>query len=350
MPGLPIGYATLLAGHGGAGKSGIALYMAACIASGRPFVGMPVQRRRVLYLSCEDREDVLHWRLSCICAHLDVDVASLRGWLEVLDLVGHDTILWRSDGRGSAGLTAAPGELAARMGEVDVLIVDGINDTFGGNENARSDVKQYVNALLALIPADRGALILIGHVAKASSAGAGTEGYSGSTAWHNAARARWYLRPETRADGAERTGALLLELQKANHGDAVSLRFKWDDAAHLFVGQPIEAASHFDRERQEATERAGILAAFKSCSETAPALVVPAAMTGPRTALHVLSARPELPISLRSGKASARRFWRHVEEMRQLLLIEESTYRRANRHIAVQLVLTPEGLRQCAPS
>src|SRR5262245_9999464 len=49
---LPCGYATLFAGHGGVGKSGIALHLAVCIAAGTPFFGMEVQARRVLYLSC----------------------------------------------------------------------------------------------------------------------------------------------------------------------------------------------------------------------------------------------------------------------------------------------------------
>jgi len=34
---LPVGYATLLAGHGGVGKSGIALHLAVCAAAGVPF-------------------------------------------------------------------------------------------------------------------------------------------------------------------------------------------------------------------------------------------------------------------------------------------------------------------------
>ncbi len=63
---LPCGYATL-AGHGGAGKSYIALYLAFCMAAGRDFFGVELDQRRVLYLSCEDRSDVLHWRLG---AHL----------------------------------------------------------------------------------------------------------------------------------------------------------------------------------------------------------------------------------------------------------------------------------------
>src|SRR5471032_2296252 len=91
---LPAGYATLLAGHGGVGKSAIALHLAVCIAAGLAFFGLNVSRRRVLYLSCEDRENVLHWRLSRICSHLAVNLASLRNWLNVVDLVGHGAVLW----------------------------------------------------------------------------------------------------------------------------------------------------------------------------------------------------------------------------------------------------------------
>jgi hypothetical protein len=65
---LPAGYATLLAGHGGVGKSAIALHLAVCIAKGCDFFGLPCAQRRVLYLSCEDRERILHWRLARICA------------------------------------------------------------------------------------------------------------------------------------------------------------------------------------------------------------------------------------------------------------------------------------------
>jgi len=64
---LPSGYATMIAGHGGAGKSSISLHLAAAIAQGRAWWGLSTSRRRVVYLSCEDRVDVIHWRLARIC-------------------------------------------------------------------------------------------------------------------------------------------------------------------------------------------------------------------------------------------------------------------------------------------
>lgn len=347
MEGVPCGYATGTFGHGGAGKSQIELLRAVCIAAGVPFCGLNIERRRVLFISCEDRADILHWRLTRICAHLGVNLAGLRGWLEIIDLVGRDSILFAPDPRTGHALTMAYGILAERMREYasEVLVLDGITDTFGGNENARGDVKHFVNMLLALIPADTGALILIGHVNKATAGGGDGEGYSGSTAWHNSARARWYLYPETNqgddSERIERTGKLIFELQKSNHGEVgAQIEFEWDDDAHLFIGR-AKSETTFDRRHQDREERRGALGALRACA------TVPAATTGRRTAYHVLSARPEFPESLRQGKAGIRRFWRHIEELRAMGYVCESSIRRADRHYVATLELTPEGLRAC---
>jgi RecA-family ATPase len=348
---LPCGYATLIAGHGGVGKSGIALHLAVCVAAEIPFFGLPVERRRVLYLSCEDREGVLHWRLNRICRYAGVDLADVP--LEIVDLVGHDAVLWERDPRSGYTVTPAFTLLAERIRklETELLIVDGISDTFAGNENARGDVKRFVNGLVSLIPADRGGVLLVGHIAKPAAASSATsEGYSGSTGWHNSVRARWYLYPET-AQGEddarpERTGELVLELQKSNLGRTdQSIRFRWDEEAHLFVGEPV-GRSAFDRKHRDREEQAGILRALKGCADSQ--IVVPTAMQGPRTAYFVLSQRPEFPDSLKGGgMPKTHRFRRQIEQLRQLRLIDDSQYHRKDRHVAVQLVLTTEGLREC---
>lgn len=350
---LPAGYATLLAGHGGVGKSAIALNLAVCLAAGLPFFGLEVARRRVLYLSCEDRTDVLHWRLTRICAHLGVALDELDPSLAVFDLVGSDCVLWERDPRTGGTITAAYGQLRERMRrhEAEVLFVDGIADTFAGNENARGDVKRYVNSLVALVP-NAGAVVLIGHIAKpAASLSSTSEGYSGSTAWHNSTRARWYLYPETAKgdDGErpERTGELMLELQKSNLGRTdQSIAFRWNEDAHLFLGERTEE-SPFDRKHQDLTERTAILRAMKGCADAG--IVVPAALHGPRTIYAVLTIRPEFPESLRgTGAGEKRRLRRHIEELRQLHLIEETEYRRAHYKTGMQFSLTTEGVRQCA--
>lgn len=337
---LPAGYATLLAGHGGAGKSAIALHLAVCIATGKPFFGLEVGQRRVLYLSCEDRVTVLHWRFARICSYLEMNISDLAGQLDVLDLVGHETLLYQRDPMANIDLTAAYGQLGARMRELgtEVLILDGVSDVFGGNENDRGQVKQFVNALIGLIPPDRGAVLLVAHVNKpTASAAATTEGYSGSTAWHNAVRARWYLRPEfdDTDDGREATGDLLLELQKSNLGRTdQALRFRWDDDAHMFVGEPEGGISEFDRRARDRNEQDAIVAALRSITEVGD--YCPAAAQGPRTAYRVLSACPEFPEGLKGG-SGRKRFWRHVEHLRRNRIVREGSIRRGNRHSVATL-------------
>lgn len=341
---LPCGYATLFAGHGGVGKSGIALHLAVCIAAGAPFFGMELEARRVLYLSCEDRESVLHWRLARIAQHLNLKLADLRGRLEVIDLVGAETILWEKTRDGC--LMAPWFELQKRMRvyQTEVLFVDGISDTYGGNENAKAEVKRYVNSLVRLIDPNRGAIVLIGHIAKPAASGLPTtEGYSGTTGWHNSVRARWYLYPETESaeDGgrATKTGDLMLELQKSNLGQTdQTMRFQWDKSAHLFIGQSA-SLSAFDRKHQERTEQDGIVSAFRTCEHH-----VPAATTGRRTAYHVLAAQPSFPPALKGDSGTKkRRFWRHIETLRSMNIVRESSIRRADRHIAHVLVLVSKG-------
>lgn len=347
-PWLPCGYVTGIWGHGGVGKSGIALHLAVCVASGQPFFGLQVQERRVLYLSCEDRENILHWRLTRICAHLDISMESLAGRLYVLDLVGHEVVLWERDPRTGGTFTPALSELEERIKRlgIELLLVDGISDTYGGNENARTEIKRYVNRLCSLIPPETGAVLLVGHIAKPTASNAETtEGYSGSTGWHNNVRARWYLYPETvrpeEGGRAERTGDLILELQKSNFGPIdKQMRFSWNNEKHLFVGRQTEEPSWLERNIRERNEQDGIVAAFKACAATTPPTDVPAASQGQRTAYHVLQARSEFPSSLRGGKPEKRRFWRLIEQLRAIGSIRESSIRRSNRHILATLKLT----------
>jgi hypothetical protein len=343
---LPVGYATLLAGHGGVGKSGIALHLAVCIAMGHHYFGLPTAQRRVLYLSCEDRENILHWRLARICAFEGIALADLAGRLEIVDLVGHDPILYASDPRTGITRTSAYYALEERMLRLgtELLFVDGITDAFGGNENAKVEVKQFVNSLLALIPADRGAIVLIGHVAKPTASAPNTsEGYSGTTGWHNAARARWYLYPETEPGDdwsggrPNRTGRLHLELQKSNYGAAdQALSMEWDERAQLFVGEATQAnVSPAGRAAQAIEEKRGILEAGRAA--TAKGLIVPAAMTGPKTGFAVLSAESLFPDSLR-GKLNRRRFQRLLQEMLSAQTVQIEPYVSTSRHPQQKLV------------
>lgn len=332
---LPCGYATLLAGHGGVGKSQIALHLAVCMALGIPFFGLPVEQRTVLYLSCEDRENVIHWRLGRICRHLGLNIGELAGKLDILDLVGKPTVLWERTSYGQP-LPIAYHELAGLAKTHEVIMADGISDTFGGNENARVEVKQFVNALVGLIQPDTGAVFLIGHVGKPTAqnrSGAESEGYSGNTAWHNSVRARWYLYPKSDDDG--KTGELTLELQKSNLGQTdQAMAFHWDQTEKLFLGESTEPQTNFDRKLREVAEIDGVIAAFKACAMAQPPIIVPTAMQGQRTVYQVLSQCAVYPSSLKQKtRSNTRRLGNIIEQLRHHGRIIEATYTKPDRHL-----------------
>jgi RecA-family ATPase len=313
--------------HGGAGKSAIALYLGACIALPARWCGLDAVRRRVYYVSCEDGRDILHWRLARISRHLGIALEDLAAWLYVIDAIGIDPELMIEAGRGEEPMmTALYSALADRVQPGSVIIIDGASDTYGASEIVRRHVRRFVRALRRLA-GEHGAVLLLAHVDKAAARKSESgDRYSGSTAWHNSVRARW----ELAADGDE----LVLALAKANHARAgAEIRLRWDESAHMHV--PVDAAADggIVASIRERTEREAILAAIRGCAGADPPVLVPAALTGPRTTWHVLSERQEFPAALRAGdRATRARFARHVELLRQSGAIEEQSVRTDARH------------------
>jgi hypothetical protein len=330
MQGLPEGAVTLLGGHGGSGKSFITLEIAGCVALGLPFCGLPTRKSRALFVSCEDPVDVLHWRLSRICDHHGIKITDLVDHLDLLDLTGHDAIVYLPPSAQGLNVPAAMGRLQAIVNEVKpgLVVLDGASDTFGGDEVRRLHVTGYVNMLKGL----KTTVMVISHVDKltAKSSQDSPEAYSGSTAWNNAVRSRWTLLPDRTEDGD--SGRLVLANRKLNSAaSGVRIVFEWDEIAQMFVGKLDGPPSGASAGMLEETERGGILAALKSAMDKG--IDVPAAHTGRRTALHVLREQVGFPATLAVGDAAAtRRFWRRIEQLRQSERIDTAFVRRVDRH------------------
>lgn len=332
-PWLPAGEVTLFAGHGGAGKSAIALHLAVCTALGLPWCGLETTRRPVLYLSAEDPVAVLHWRLARICAHLDLKLEDLAGRLTIIDASHLDAELMLDTGRGDEPtVTALYEALRRRIADpATLLMLDGASDLYGASEIVRRHVRRFIRALRRLVGPE-GAVVLLAHLDKAAARDSSvSDRYSGSTSWHNSVRSRWAL-------GAEADN-LVLTLAKANHAKAgAEIRLRWDESAHLhLVDQPTTEGGIVGaiRERQE---REGILGAISAC--TAAGISVPAATQGPRTAFHVLRAQAAFPESLRSDTAQIRRkFWAEIEHLRAFGTIEDQVLRAKHGHKVPVLAL-----------
>lgn len=216
---MPENEATLLAADGGAGKSTLALMLAACIAVGAECLGRETMRARVVYFSAEDPAAIVLRRLAQVCRMLDLDPGEVRQRLRVLDATDGDPVLFteqRAEGLRKAAPTPALRALDAYLEEhaVEVLIVDNASDVFDADENSRPMVRAFVRALVRLVRRRAGAVLLLAHVDKSTSrAGvlAGGAAYSGSTGWNNSVRSRLFL-VETTAERRE------LQHQKANLG------------------------------------------------------------------------------------------------------------------------------------
>lgn len=229
---IPAGEVTLLGAHGGTGKSMVSMMLAVATPLGLPLFGVPTTAAPVVFFSAEDGAVTVRRRLQTITRAMGVSAADLNGRLIVIDATRTAPELacmtWQGDGNGggrqSFGLTILGGKLRDFVATLPapLLIVDNASDAFGGNENARPEVRAFVRLLAGMVRDAGGAVLLLGHLDKSGARGFGSgENYSGSTAWHNSARSRLYL-------SRDKDGALMLEHQKSNHGPMREpLRLVW---------------------------------------------------------------------------------------------------------------------------
>jgi len=228
---IPAGHVTLLSAHGGTGKSLIALMLAVAVALGLPLFGIPTRRGVVAFYSGEDGASLLRYRLRMVCRAMGVSVSDLAGWLFILDATDDDPTLFAevtAGGRREGTTTATYAGLRdfATLHAVSLLVVDNASDAFDASEIDRARVRGFMRALARIARERDAGVLLLAHVDKGTSRGdrvQNSEGYSGSTAWHNSARSRLFM---TR----DKDGALTLEHQKHNLGKLCEpMRLLWPE-------------------------------------------------------------------------------------------------------------------------
>jgi hypothetical protein len=194
----------------------LALQLAVAVAMGLPLLGVPTARGRVLVFSGEDAGPLLRHRLASICRHMDVNPYLLAENMRVLD-ASEEPALYRELAEfGRRALEPLPTfdrlrELVAEW-QPGLVVIDNASDTFEGSENDRAQVRAFIRGLARLCreTPSKPAVLLLTHTPKAAVGGRG-ESYSGSTAWHNSARARLSLTPDK-----DDEGRAVLTLDKLN--------------------------------------------------------------------------------------------------------------------------------------
>jgi RecA-family ATPase len=231
---LGMGHTTLLAAKGGMGKSILAQQLATAIALEQPFISSIPAARKVLAWMGEDDDDELWRRQDAICRKFKTSLGGLKGKLFLESMIDTDCRLMGKTMGGGLMRTHMLTTLREQIGDTkaSVVILDNIAMLYAGSENDRSEVSAFMKAIAWAAKPCNAAVILIGHVAK----GMNSE-FSGSTAWENAVRSRWWLtdRPpdqdETEKDDAP-TDLRYLAKRKVNYSSQDICILKYEDGAY----------------------------------------------------------------------------------------------------------------------
>ena len=241
---LPAGSVTLLTGEGGAGKSRLALQLAAGIAANHnntdswiegadaPKIGnaVPNGGTPVVYATWEDRSEEFARRLSQISGEPApwCEPSALDN-LKILDLAGYGP-LWATATRYD-GPSLTPLGRAVRQVVEDtnarLLILDSLAAVYGANENDRGQVRDCMASWDAWATSADCTVLIIGYPPKSAA------GYSGSTDWHSAARARWEISKEALQSAAkgvrQEPNHWQLAMVKSNYApEPPALYLDWD--------------------------------------------------------------------------------------------------------------------------
>ena len=233
---LPVGGVTLFTGRGGVGKTLLAQQIATCIASGKDVLGRPCTQAPVLGLYGEDDTDELSRRQQCIMHVHNIDPERVEDY-HFKSLFGQETLLGSFNKTTAAfepsplykSIRATALALGARL-----IILDNATQMYAGDVNDRGPVTRFLQHLNRLALDINGAVLLLGHVAKAEESA-----YVGSTAWQAGVRQQYQILRK------EMPGATLdpykhdyrtLKVVKSNYGGiGDDLQLRYDRGAFVEV-------------------------------------------------------------------------------------------------------------------
>lgn len=257
---------TLLAGRGGIGKSLLVQQVGTQLALGLPTWCAATEPVKVLYWACEDDHDQLWRRQALICAKLNAPMGALGNFRVDARYGMENTLLSTEFGRPMwTGQIELLREQVNDLG-TQVLLLDNLGHTFGANENVRHDVTLFVNGIAGLVVGRPFFPILLGHPSKSVNSE-----YSGSTAWENAVRMRWYLDdklPDVKGDpdSPPDSDYRVLAKRKTNYTKLDYVEFKFNEGVLIPVlPEIVEPGLMTSLQKQKATRI--ILNAIKRMAE-----------------------------------------------------------------------------------
>jgi RecA-family ATPase len=189
------GSVALVAGDGGTGKTTLLMQLLNAAALGLKWLGHACERARGLMLACEDGVIPLLWRQRAITRALGIPwLAPYQAGLQIWPRAGQDNTLFQFNplsGEVEPTHLWQRLEHRCRRDQIRYLAIDTVGQTCAVNGNDEHQVVNTVAYFRRLAMALDGVVILTKHPSLSGRA-LGT-GESGSTAWSNTVRSRFYL-------------------------------------------------------------------------------------------------------------------------------------------------------------
>jgi len=259
---IPLRQCALFSGEGSAGKSTTQLHLSAATVLGRDWLGTMPEQGPALFVDAEDDHVVIHRRLAAIAAHYGVRFADLvKGGLHLISLVGHDAVLATANRAGRIEPTTLYKQLLEAAADIRPKMIGLASSAnlYAGSEIDRAQVQQFISLLTRMAIAANGSVVLISHP---SLTGIKDDtGLSGNTQWHNAVRARFYMK-SVKAETGEQPDTDLREIvfKKNQYGPiAETIVLRYRDGLFL----PEAGISTLERANYEMKVDAAFLAALR---------------------------------------------------------------------------------------
>lgn len=247
VPGrIPMKAVTILSGDGASGKTTILLQLCDAVARGADWLGAPIEEKGpAMFVTAEEDHDEVHRRLAAIVQRRGHSFADLRDF-HFSCLSGEDSLLCIETQRGSLRPTPLFDKIEATAQSLKprLIGIEAAADVYGGDENNRGQVRQFIHLLRRLALAADGAVVLIQHPSVTGMAEG--QGRSGSTAWRNSARSQLYFASPKRNEDDPDGDLRELRVVKSNYGrSGETVAVRWDQGLFVPAGaqSPIERAA-----------------------------------------------------------------------------------------------------------
>ena len=344
---------TLLGGHGGVGKSFLALQMACAVALGDEVLGHSARQSRVLYYSAEDGRKRLTRRLRSMEKQFGYDAEKLKSSLKVIDASEQEPLYGEttepsSDGKRFVKLLGPRADFANLQKMVEafdpqLVVIDGASDTFDGNEIVRREVRGFIKMLRRVHPARKVGVLLLVHIDRSSARGhaSNDDGYAGSTAWHNSCRRRIFLQHEVKKSKDDSGEVIITEerfvlrVMKNQDGQpAPDMELLRDESGLWRLGIRIDVDALTGNGADHAATIARLIQGYYARGTYISTSLAPNAPTG---AYATLKNDPQFPSGL-----SKKRTIELVRRLERDGILSKEPYQRANRGWAERWMVTRE--------